>query len=97
MIMAFCIPVAGPGIGWQAGGLKGFGVGLVIGVATFVCNVLLFDWVIDRNLVRFQVAAQRLWVRILFNIAAFSWAIGLCLLSGLATLAVMNWLSIANT
>ena len=94
--MFFCIPVAGPGIGRQAGGLKGFGVGLVIGVATFVGNVLLFDWVIDRNLVRFQVAAQRLAVRILFNIAGFTWAIGLCLLSGLATLAVMNWLNIAN-
>lgn len=96
VIMFICIPGTGIGVGFTFGGLKGFGIGLIIGGTIFACNVLLFDWVIERILVSFQVAAQRLWVRVLFNIAGFTWAIGLCLLSGIATLAVMNLLNVAG-
>ena len=96
IIMFFCIPGAALGVGLSEGGLKGLGVGLLIGLAIAGCNVLWFDWVIDRVLVRLQAAAQRPVARVLFNIAGLTWAIGLTSLSAVATLAVLNWLNIAG-
>lgn len=89
VIMATGVPGGALSIGLIAGGLKGLAVGLLIGAAIAGANCLLFDWLIDSAMVRLQPAAQHTSTRILFNIAGFSWAIGLCILSMGATLAAI--------
>ena len=96
VIMFLCVPGIAFSIGLVEGGLKGFGVGLLIGVAVAGCNCLLFDWFIDSVMVRFQAAAQRPVVRVFFNIAGLIWAIGLTILSAGTTLAVLYRLNSAG-
>jgi hypothetical protein len=64
-------------------------VGLIVGATTTLLHAWLSDRFIDRWVAKFHVTLNRPRLRVCINIVAFSWAIGLCAFSMLATWAIL--------
>ena len=80
----------GAAAGFVVGRFIGLAVGLTVGVAVTFGIAWLSDRFVDAWIARFQLPLQRRTPRILINIAAFSWAVGVCAISVLATLGILS-------
>jgi hypothetical protein len=92
--LAYVVAFMGPFCGGIVAGATtrtwlGALVGLIVGATTTLLHAWLSDRFIDRWVATFQVPPNRTKLRVCINILAFSWAIGLCAFSMLATWAIL--------
>jgi hypothetical protein len=86
----FMGPMGAIGIGLQLGGGVGVAVGVVVTSMLMLVNAFLFDHFVEPTLAKLQRAVHRRSLRIIINVAGFSWAISLCAVSMCATIAVLS-------
>ena len=90
-VIAFMGPLsAGPIIGMLTRDWHAVGIGFLLGIGITFLNAWLSDRFLDAWIARFQKPLQNWLPRILVNVAAFTWAIGLSALSMFAPIAILG-------
>lgn len=90
-VVAFMGPIsAGPILGMLTRDWRAFVIGSLTGVGITFLYAWLSDKFLDPWIARFQRPLQKGMLRILANIAAFSWGIILCALSMLAPITFLG-------
>ena len=90
-VIAFMGPLsAGPIIGMMTRDWHAVGIGFLLGIGITFLNAWLSDRFLDVWIARCQKPLQNVMPRIMINIAAFTWAIGLCALSMFAPIAILD-------
>jgi uncharacterized membrane protein len=79
----------GPIVGLVLGGYAGLAISLPVSAVIWLANAVLFDRFLHERIARLQKATSRLIPRVLVNVVAFAWAIGLTALTMFATGALL--------
>lgn len=79
----------GMGVGLIVGHWIGLGIGFMVGVVIALSNAWLFDFVVERWIVKFQSSSRWSVPWVLVNVCGFAWAISVCGISACITLGFL--------